>query len=50
MKALQARPYLGEPSNSGDDIRALVHDDDRTRSETRLCILQGVIVHSGKGR
>jgi hypothetical protein len=46
----KARSYLSEPSNSGNQISTLVHDDDRTRSETRLCILQGVIVHSGKGR
>ena len=47
MKVFQARSYLGEPSNSSDDISTLVHDDDRTRSETRLRILQRVIVHSG---
>lgn len=45
---IKARSYLGEPSNSRNDIGGFVHNNNRTRSETRLRILQGVIIHSDK--
>ena len=40
--------YVSETSDGGDDIGALVHDDDGTCSETRLGIFQRVVVHASE--
>jgi hypothetical protein len=34
-----------EAGDGGNNIRTLVHDDHRARTETRLSVLQGVEVH-----
>ena len=40
--------YVSETSDGGDDVGALVHDDDSTCSETGLGIFQRVIVHTSE--
>ena len=42
--------YVSETCNSLDDIGALVHDNDGTRTKARLGILQGIVVHTIRGR
>ena len=37
---------LGEASDGGNHIRALVHDNNGTRTETRLGILQRIEIHA----
>ena len=37
--------YVSETSDGGDDVGALVHDDDGAGTETRLGILERVVVH-----
>ena len=44
------RAYVGEACNSLDNIGALVHDNDGTRTKARLGILQGIVVHTIRGR
>lgn len=39
-------PYLGEPSDSGNHVSALVHDDDGASSKTRLSVLERVEIHA----
>ena len=38
--------YVSETSDGGDDVGALVHDDDGTGTETGLRVLEGVVVHT----
>ena len=40
--------YVSETSDGGDDVSALVHDDDGTCSETRLGIFQRIVVHASE--
>lgn len=40
--------YVGETGDGSNDIGALVHDDDRTRAETRLCVLEGIVIHPNR--
>ena len=39
------RTYCREACDGGDNVCALIHDDDGTCAETRLCILQRVVIH-----
>lgn len=39
---------MSETSDSFDNIRALIHDDDSTGTQPGLSILQGVVVHANK--
>jgi hypothetical protein len=38
--------YRGESCDGSDDIRALVHHNHGTCAETRLCVFEGVIIHT----
>ena len=40
--------YVREVSDGGNDIRTLVHDDNITRAQAGLSILEGVKVHPFK--
>ena len=44
------RAYVGETCNGLNNIGALVHDNDGTRTKARLGILQGIVVHTIRGR